>query len=69
MFMFICVEYRSVSSVVSLRVTGLVVLLATAHGISSSVTSISGVVSYVFPGVNSVFPVRFFVESAIYVLK
>ena len=69
MFIFIGVEDRSISSFVSLGVTGLVAVSVTAHGIPGYFVSITGAVASMFSRVISVFPVRFFIGSAICVLK
>ena len=69
MFMFICVEYRSMSSVVSLGVPVLVTLSVTTQRNPGSIASIPGAVVFVLPGITSVLHVRFYVGSSIYVLK
>ena len=69
MFMFIGVEDRFMSSVVSLGVTGLLALSVATHKVPGSVDYIPGAFTYVLTSVNSVLTVRFFVGSAISVLK
>ena len=67
--MFIVVEDGSVSSVVSLGVPGLVALLVTTHKITDSVASVPFAVTYIFPGVISVFLIDLCFGSTICVLK
>ena len=69
MFMSIFVEYRPMSSVVSLGVPDLVALLVNAHSIPGSIALIPGDFDSMLPGVTSMFPVRFSVGYAISVLK